>query len=43
MQNLGDILMEHEVAALFDLLEKGRHETASFSDEEAAAKRIQRL
>jgi uncharacterized damage-inducible protein DinB len=31
------------VAAFFDLLEKGRHETASFSDEEAAAKRIERF
>jgi len=30
------------VAAPFDLLEKGRHETASFSDEQSAAKRIER-
>ena len=34
---------EREVAALFDPLEKGRHETASFSDEEAAAKWIERF
>jgi hypothetical protein len=34
---------EREVAAFFDLFEKGRHETASFSDEEAAAKRIERF
>jgi predicted metal-binding membrane protein len=31
------------MAAFFDRLEKGRHETASFSDEEAAARRIERL